>query len=203
MTVAENVGARYRVILPPGFLLFPVRDRTDEQIAQIVRDHYRSLPKDSYGPRIERVAEHILAAARPARAAAVIDLILPMGVAWRAPVSVATALSIAPGGSSSLWAGLPGESVKTLAGPAVRQETDHPIEPDDAPDEIIRRRTVQFSWVAPGTDRLLTAVSTVSAAADADLEPLVEGLVELSDLMMTTLRWDAAESAHPENQERT
>jgi hypothetical protein len=182
---------RYRVVLPPGFLLFPVRDLDDAQLAQLVRDHYRSLPRDTFGPRIESVAEQIVAVARPARSASVIDLILPMGVPWRAPVSVAIALSLSAPGAASFDDDVAGERIDTEAGVAMRDETSHPID-DARPDEIVRRRTVQFTWAVPGTTQLLTAVSTVSAAADPELEPLVEGLVELSDLMMTTLRWDTA-----------
>lgn len=186
----------YRLILPPGFLLFPVRDRSDEEIVQLVRDHYRSLPRDSFAPRIDRVAEQILSIARPARAAAVIDLIVPMGVPWRAPVSVGTALSVTAPAASSEWEALPGAHLDTHAGPAVREAITHPIAA--VPEEITRRRTVQFTWRIPGDDRLLVAVSTVSAAGDPELEPLVDALVELSDLILTTMRWADAPSPAPE-----
>ena len=36
---APPVAPRYRVVLPPGFLLLPVQDATDDEIAQTVRDH--------------------------------------------------------------------------------------------------------------------------------------------------------------------
>lgn len=195
MTPPPAAPPRYRLILPPGFLLFPVRDRTDAEISQMVHEHYRSLPRDSFGPRIDRVAEQILSVARPARDSAVVDLIVPMGVPWRAPVSVATALSVTVPASAAEWEGLAGERVDTQAGPAVREETSHPA-PSDA-DDISRRRTVQFTWRIPEDDRLLVAVSTVSAAGDPELDPLVDGLVELSDLMMTTMRWDDPASSTP------
>lgn len=182
MTRAEP---RYRVVLPPGFLLFGVRDRSDDEIAAMVRDYYRSLPRDSFGPRIDRVADQLLSIARPARDAQVVDLIVPMGVPWRAPVSIATALSVSAAGAA--WEGLSGDMIDTQAGPAVREEVAHPAE---GVDEITRRRTVRFTWRIPGDDRLLTAVSTVSAAGDPALDPLIDGLVELGDLILTTMRWD-------------
>ena len=77
---APPVAPRYRVVLPPGFLLLPVQDATDDEIAQTVRDHYRALPRDTYGPRIDRVAAQLVASAHLARDARVLDLILPMGV---------------------------------------------------------------------------------------------------------------------------
>ena len=82
----EIAPPRYRLVLPPGFLLIPVAHSTDDDIADLVRRHYRDLPRDSYGPQIDRTAAQLVASARSAREAGVLDLIVPMGVPWRAPV---------------------------------------------------------------------------------------------------------------------
>lgn len=179
---------RYRLVLPPGFVLFPVRDKTDDEIAAIVREHYRSLPRDSFGPRIDRVAEQILEIVRPAREAKVLDLVVPMGVPWRAPISLGIALTVAAPGAGA-WGGLPGERVETEAGPAVRTTERFPAAED--PREITRLAGTQYVWRVPGDDaRLLMGVHTISGAGDPDLEPVVEALQELSDLILETMRWD-------------
>ncbi|HEX5857517.1 MAG TPA: hypothetical protein VFY91_05350 [Microbacterium sp.] len=181
---------RYRLVLPPGFVLFPVRDRTDDEIAAMVREHYRSLPRDSFGPRIDRVAEQILEIVRPAREAQVLDLVVPMGVPWRAPVSLGIALSVAsPSSGAGAWDSLPGERLETEAGPAVRTTERFPSAED--PREITRLAGTQYVWRVPGDDaRLLLGVHTISGAGDPDLQPVVEALQELSDLILETMRWD-------------
>ena len=45
-TVNEIAPPRYRLVLPPGFLLIPVAHSTDDEIADLVRRHYRDLPRD-------------------------------------------------------------------------------------------------------------------------------------------------------------
>jgi hypothetical protein len=180
---------RYRVVLPPGFLLFPVRDKTDDEIAEMVRAHYRGLPRDTFGPRIERVADQILGAVRTARDARVLDLIVPMGVPWRAPVSLGIALSVAAPDAGATWEGLEGERVETDAGAAVRRRDRY--EPSDDPEQIMPLARSRFAWRIPGDrDRLLAGVCTVSGASDPELLPLVDALVELGELMLQTIRWE-------------
>lgn len=183
MTAAATTP-RYRMVLPPGFLLFPVRDATDDEIAQIVRDHYGALPRDTYGPRIDRAAAQLVASARLARDSQVLDLILPMGVPWRAPVSLAIAISIAPGAPE---ASEDAEVVATEAGTATR--TLARFAPPADPDELAPLARVRFAWEVPGGDRTLLAVCTVSGKGDDELAPLIDGLLELGDLMLRTIRW--------------
>jgi hypothetical protein len=192
---------RYRLVLPPGFVLFPVRDKSDDEIAAMVREHYRSLPRDSFGPRIDRVAEQILQIVRPAREAKVLDLVVPMGVPWRAPVSLGIALSVAtPATGAGAWESLEGERVETQAGPAVRTTERFPAPADTR--EIARLAGTQYVWRVPGDDaRLLMGVHTISGAGDPELEPVVQALQQLSDLILETMRWDDAdgtELAHAE-----
>ena len=192
MTVAAP--PRYRLVLPPGFVLYPVRDKTDAEIAAMVRAHYRSLPRDSYGPRIDRAADQLLAVVRPAREASVIDLVVPMGVPWRAPVSMGIALSVVspPAPADEAWAATAGDRVETQAGPAAR-EARYDTPPAD-PAELGRLATVQYTWRIPGDEsRLLTAVYTISGSSDPELAPIAAALEELCDLILESLRWDPVE----------
>ena len=87
------------------------------------------------------------------------------------------------------WGGLPGERVETEAGQAVRTTERFPAAED--PREITRLAGTQYVWRVPGDDaRLLMGVHTISGAGDPDLEPVVEALQELSDLILETMRWD-------------
>lgn len=190
---APPVAPRYRVVLPPGFLLLPVQDATDDEIAQTVRDLYRALPRDTYGPRIDRVAAQLVASAHLARDARVLDLILPMGVPWRAPVSLAIAISVAADTRDPAAPGAPGrDRIDTEAGPAVR-ELERFTAPAD-PDELAPLVRLRFTWQVPGSDRALFAVCTVSGKGDPELTPLTDGLVELGDLILRTIRWTDDES---------
>lgn len=187
----EIAPPRYRLVLPPGFLLIPVGHSTDDEITALVRRHYRDLPRDSYGPQIDRTAAQLVAAARSAREAGVLDLIVPMGVPWRAPVSLAIAISTGtapavddPEPSASEIS----ETVTTSAGEAVRA-TERFAVPTKA-DEMAPLMRVRFRWPIPDSDRHLLAVCTISGTVDPELAPIVDALAELGDLLLQTLRWD-------------
>ncbi len=192
-TVDEIAPPSYRLILPPGFLLIPVARSTDDDIADLVRKHYRDLPRDSYGPQIDRTAAQLVASARSARDAGVLDLIVPMGVPWRAPVSLAIAISTGPApvpavGDAEPSASEVSETVSTSAGEAVRA-TERFALPENA-DEMAPLMRMRFQWPIPDSDRELLAVCTISGKADPELAPIVDGLAELGDLLLRTLRWD-------------
>lgn len=187
----EIAPPRYRLVLPPGFLLIPVAHSTDDDITALVRRHYRDLPRDSYGPQIDRTAAQLVAAARSAREAGVLDLIVPMGVLWRAPVSLAIAISTGtapavddPEPSASEIS----ETVTTSAGEAVRA-TERFAVPTRA-DEMAPLMRVRFRWPIPDSDRQLVAICTISGTVDPELAPIVDALAELGDLLLQTLRWD-------------
>ncbi|WP_232783974.1 MULTISPECIES: hypothetical protein [Microbacterium] len=191
-TVTEIAPPRYRLVLPPGFLLIPVARSTDAEIADLVRRHYRDLPRDSYGPQIDRTAAQLVASARSARNAGVLDLIVPMGVPWRAPVSLAIAISTGPAPTTpedeEASASEVRESVTTSAGQAERETARFAAPADTA--EMAPLLRLRFAWPIPGTDRRLRAVCTVSGTADPQLAPIVDALAELGDLLLRTLRWD-------------
>lgn len=187
----EIAPPRYRLVLPPGFLLIAVARSTDEEIADLVHRHYRNLPRDSYGPQVTRTAAQLVASARSARDAGVLDLVVPMGVPWRAPVSLAIAISTGPaptGDSAESSASEVSENVITSAGEAVRV-TEKFAAPESA-DKMVPLVRMRLEWPIPASDRQLLAVCTISGRADPELAPIVDGLVELGDLLLRTLRWD-------------
>lgn len=188
----EIAPPRYRLVLPPGFLLIPVARSTDDDVADLVRRHYRDLPRDSYGPQIDRTAAQVVAAAHSAREAGVLDLVVPMGVPWRAPASLAIAISTGPaptdsddGESSEAEVH---ETVSTSAGEAVLA-TEKFAAPED-PDEMGPLLRMRMRWPIPGDDRRLLAVCTISGKADEHLAPIIDALAELGELLLRTLRWD-------------
>lgn len=188
----EIAPPRYRLVLPPGFLLIPVAHSTDDEIADLVRRHYRDLPRDSYGPQIERTAAQLVASARSAREAGVLDLVVPMGVPWRAPVSLAIAISTAAAPGAADPESSASESTEivttTTAGEAVRA-TERFTAPATA-DEMAPLLRMRFRWSIPDAERQLLAVCTISGTVDPELAPIADALAELGDLLLRTLRWD-------------
>ena len=175
----------YRVVVPPGWILLPVRDRSDAEIRSMIVDRYRDLPRDSAGPHVERLADAVVSAARTARSAQVVDILLPLGTPWRAPASASIALAVATG-----TAELPGTPVETEAGTAWREELPTGADGSD----ISTRRRITYQWHLPGGHGgFLIGTASIVAPGDEALLPIVDALADLCEAILATIRWDTEE----------
>ncbi|MCR2813178.1 hypothetical protein NQ166_11725 [Microbacterium sp. zg.Y1090] len=175
---AAAAGVSYRVVLPPGWLLLPVRDCSDDELRRLITDQYAHLPRDSAGPYIGRLADAVVDGARQARRLDVIDILLPLGTPWQAPVS--TSIAIAVGRDDD--AGLAGEVVETAAGDAWRVQLERP-------DQALRR--VEYVWRVPDAAGMLLAASfSIVGDDEPELQPIVDALTGLCDAIVATVRWD-------------
>lgn len=186
----------YRMVLPPGWLLLPVRDRSDDELRRLIVDQYADLPRDSAGPLISRLADAVVAGLGDAREADVVDVVLPLGAPWSSAVSASIALAVAAGDPSDEDAdGDTGEEIDTDAGPASRVVTERPR-------SALRR--VEYTWTIPSVERaLLIATFSIVGDADPQVQPLVDALTELCDAILSTLRWERDGAADPEPAEET
>lgn len=175
----------YRVVVPPGWILLPVRDRTDAELRELIAERYRDLPRDSAGPLVSRLADAVVDAARTARTAEVVDILLPLGTPWRVPVSASIALAVGTGEADPT-----GEPIETEAGPAWREE------PPITGSEIDRsaRRRITYQWRIPDLEGgLLIGTATVVGDHDAELVPIVDGVADLCEAILATVRWSTEE----------
>ncbi|MCK0117276.1 hypothetical protein MWU57_09540 [Isoptericola sp. S6320L] len=182
----------YALILPPGFVLIPAQGDVEADVRAVVRRHYGTRLDDRTRGRIRRLERSLVATVRSARERGVVDVVLPLGVPWRAPVSLALAFAPAgPGGAPDADA----TTVVTRAGEARRQVVEHhdaPAPDVDLPGESPGGavRTVHHVWTPPVPGAaVLVGTFTISGAPDPELTPLVDELTELGDTMMASLRW--------------
>lgn len=176
-----TAGTSYRIVVPPGWILLPVRDRSDDELRAAILERYRDLPRDSAGPLIARLADAVIDAARRARDAGAVDIVMPLGTPWRVPVSASIALAIGTDATTPS-----GAVVETEAGPAWR---DTP--PSDS--EATRRR-IGYTWRIPDTvDGLLFATASVVGGDDPELAPVVDALADLCEAILATVRWTKGE----------
>ncbi|WP_448256550.1 hypothetical protein [Microbacterium aurum] len=184
---AARVG--YRITLPPGWLLLPVRDRTDEELHALIVGQYRDLPRDSAMPLVSRLADAVVTAAHTAREVDVIDIVLPLGAAWGSAVSTSIALAVGQDDPPT-----DGEPVETNAGIATRTQADR------APNAL---RRVEYVWQIPpeGTELLVASFSIVGDE-DPELAPLVDALTGLCDTILATIRWETDDREPEAGEER-
>lgn len=179
-------GISYRLVLPPGWLLLPVRDRSDDELRRLITDQYAHLPRDSAGPYIGRLADAVVDGARQARELDVIDILLPLGAPWRAPVSTSIAVAVGRDRAEP-----EGDIVDTSAGDAWRRLIERP-------GQALRR--VEYVWRVPdAADTLLVASFSIVGADDPELQPIIDALTGLCDAILSTVRWERDDVAAPED----
>lgn len=202
---AAEVGSStvgYRLILPPTWVMIPLREGTDAAIEAIVARQFDSLPRDKYGPNRRRLTEMLQGVAEKARKEGGLDLVFPIAQPWRVPVSAGIVMSErynlapSPDAAADLFREMANASgatqVDTNAGPAIRELTDHDPDADDADRRgLVRLRTVQHTWPVPERPGgFLIGTLSISGEANDDYAPVTEALTTLGDVMMQALTWD-------------
>ncbi|GAB2466531.1 hypothetical protein [Xylanimonas ulmi] len=189
---------RYRVVLPPTWVLVPVREGAEQAIRRQVDALFDPKKRDltvrarrTMRLTLERIAAH-------ARESGGLDLLLPASVPWPMPLSagVVTSVHEAP---PDLTVGAP---MPTFAGQARREITELIDLPDPAgspepsmeevADEPVRQlRRVIYTWPVPErAGQTFLASLVVCGQAVPAYRPLTEAMTTLVDTMLSTLTWE-------------
>lgn len=195
---AESIPS-YALILPPGFVLIPAQGDVEANVRAVVGRHYEGRLDDRNRGQVRRLQRSLVESVESARDRGVLDVVLPLGVPWRAPVSLSLAFAPArPDGGPVTASG--STTVTTRAGEARREIVDHEgvdpftVEgtgPEDAGGGALR--TVHHVWMPPREGiQALVGTFTISGSPDPELSPLVDQLTELGDTMMASVRWRSA-----------
>lgn len=182
--------------------MLPVGEGADKAIDAFLDGRFADAPRDSSAPLKARLRNALRVLAKDAERVGGIDMIMPIGTPWNAPMSAGIVLSVAgtraPAGESAaelldaLAVGSPGSiKVETNAGSAVREQIEI-SRGDVEADAIVPMRTVHHNWPIPAQPgRFLIGSLTVSGSGDPELEPLIDALTGLYDAMMGSLEWTA------------
>lgn len=191
----------YTLVLPPGFVLIPVQGDTRSHVETVVRGFYGKIADDRMRGRVRMLERSLVQVATQAKDKGVVDLVLPLGVPWQAPVSLSC--TFAPALLTGPAVGPGATEVTTRAGQAMREVVAHragaPL-PDldgldlpggsgaDSSNGPIR--TVHHVWEPPVPDvGRLIGTFTIAGSDDPELAPLVDALTELGDTIMSSLAW--------------
>ncbi|GAB2679850.1 hypothetical protein [Thalassiella azotivora] len=197
--MSDAPATGYRLVLPPGWVRFPVRDEgTAAEIDRILVEAAEGAPRDRVAPHLARAREQAAQMVARARAAGALDLYAPIrGVGGRpVPASFVVQDHVLPlpgdqtapdpaTAAAGLASRTPDAEVLTLrAGVAVRSRTRH-----DGPEEGTTAHRVEYHLPVPGDDvRWVSVVFTTVGLQDDEATP--DLFVDLFDALMTTWRWE-------------
>ncbi|WP_275002152.1 hypothetical protein [Promicromonospora iranensis] len=191
----------YTLVLPPGFVLVPVQGDTKANVATVLRGFYGKIADDRMRGRVRMLERSLVHVATQAKDKGVVDLVLPLGVPWQAPVSLSC--TFAPALLTGPAVGPDATEVTTRAGQAMREVVLHEADaqlPDldgldlpggsGADSSNSPLRTVHHVWEPPVPDvGRLIGTFTIAGSDDPELAPLVDALTELGDTIMSSLAW--------------
>lgn len=192
-------AAGYSLVLPPGWRKIPLRTDTEKAIRAAAREAFAEMsydaPPDSVGPRRLELERHLTQTARHARGKGGVDLYLPVGPVYQAPVGasfVVSELYLGPADPASVAAAIAGEddswqpiTLDSTGGLRV-ERTAQP-----APAEGVGAGSRHVDYVVPVPGRpgrwLVTAFSTLGGG-DPDDE-IARLMTDLFDAIMSTFGW--------------
>lgn len=188
----------YTLVLPPGFVLIPVQGDTQASVRTAVRGFYGTISDDRMRGRVRLLERSLVQVATQAKEKGVVDLVLPLGVPWQAPVSLSC--TFAPALLSGPAAGPSATETATRAGTALREVVERApgaqlprLEDLELPSGAASNhplRTVHHVWEPPVPDvGRLIGTFTIAGSDDPELAPLVDALTELGDTIMASLAW--------------
>ena len=196
MTADAVARGGYRMVLPPGWAMVPLRERTDQVIEATIDTLLTGVPADSRAPRAHRIRTWLTQIADDARRSGGLDLILPIVPQWLQPASVSIIMSSAAAGADVTTAAQLRRTaqnhaavslVDTLAGPALREQLSRP-DPGET-DQPEPAESITYSWV-PRAGRVIVGTLVVTAAGFEGRQTVVDALVELGESMLSSVRFD-------------
>jgi len=189
----------YSVILPPDWRQIPLRAGTDRAIRGVVKEAFAALPRaappDQVSPHRLRLERRLTQMAREARGRGGIDLYLPAGPVYGAPLAasfIVSELSLGTADPAGIVAIL--EAGDNAAKPAavdgadgLRAERTAGPSPDRAAD--FASRLVDYVLPVPGRPGRWLAVAFSTLGGGSPDDDIAGLLTELFDAIMSTFRW--------------
>ena len=196
---AVRSAASYSIVLPPGWRRIPLRTGTEKAIRGVVREAVASLPRDAppdkVGPHRLELERRLTSMAQRARGKGGIDLYVPVGPVYRAPVAASflvSELSLGPAGPASVAASMAAEDDTwqpvTLDGAdGLRVERTAGPAPGDGVEFASRR--VDYVLPVPGRPGCWLAISFSTLGGGDPDDEIARLLTELFDAIMSTFGW--------------
>lgn len=185
---------RYHLILPPGWVLLPVRD----EAGKAIKDHVESLfdpgqrDRTAHARRALRTSLEEIASS--ARESGGVDLIMPLSMPWPMPLSASivtsqhpTSPDISVGDAFETGAGIARRELQDVT---AAEEANQGPAPDDTSAPVVPLRRVTYQWAVPDRAETFLASMAVSGQDLPEHRPLVDAITTLVDTIMSTLTWD-------------
>jgi hypothetical protein len=195
----DRAATGYSVVLPPGWRKIPLRTGTEKAIRAVVREAFAALPRDAppdtVGPHRLQLERTLARTVRDARGKGGIDLYLPAGPVYGAPLAasfIVSELSLEPADPASVAAmleaeddamnavtmdGASGLRVERMAGPSPEHDVD------------FASRRVDYLLPVPGRGGRWLAVAFSTLGGGNPEDDIAILLAELFDAVMSTFRW--------------
>jgi hypothetical protein len=190
----------YSLVLPPGWRRIPLRAGTQKAIRAAVKEALATVPRDApqdrIGPQRLELERRLQAVTQQARSKGGIDIYLPVGPVYAAPVAASFLVS-----ELSLKAAAPPAVVAWIAS---EDDTWQPVPVDGADGLRVERavaadpaddsqpgsRRVDYVVPVPGRPGswLVAAFSTLGGGSPHD--ELAQLLTDLFDAIMITFSWE-------------
>jgi hypothetical protein len=189
----------YSVVLPPGWRKIPLRTGTDKAIRAVIREAFATLPRDAppdkVGPHRLQLERTLTRTARAARGKGGIDLYLPAGPVYGAPLAasfIVSELSLGPADPAGVAAMLEVaddamEAVTVNGSDGLRAERTAGPSPEHDVDFASRR--VDYILPVPGRGGRWLAVAFSTLGGGSPEDDIAILLAELFDAVMSTFRW--------------
>lgn len=187
---------RYRIVLPAGWSLLPVREGTESAIEATVDTLLTTVPHDSRAAKAHFLRSALTDLADEARAAGGLDLVIPLAQPWALPTSVSIVMSIVAVGrgvrnveqfAARNDASAVTAVVETNGGPALREQRDAAVPTAERADQV---RAVTYTWIAPGGVALMGTASITSTTYEG-YEQIVDAMTDLVDTVLSSVSFDA------------
>lgn len=188
-------SSHYRIVLPAGWSMIPVREGTDEAIGATIDTLLTGVPRDSRPAREHILRESLTSLADEARRAGGLDLIIPLVQPWVVPASVSILMSATGVGpdtrdvaefASLSSANTAHDVVDTFGGKSLREQRDEQAPTADAASCA---RTITYTWL-PERGIAIMATASITATWFEGYEQIVDALTELTDSILTTVKWE-------------
>lgn len=196
----SNAATGYSIILPPGWVRIPLRSGTDRAVRAAARRALTVLPPGTTSDKVARqrleMERSLRAAATTARSKGGIDIYLPVGLAYDAPVAASflvSELSIGPA-SPELIAKLllaeddPWTAVTLDSTAGLRTERATAPQPGDGAE--LAYRNVNYVLPVPGRPGRWVMIAFSTPGAGNPDDELSKLLTDLFDATMATFRWE-------------
>jgi hypothetical protein len=189
----------YSVVLPPGWRKIPLRTGTEKAIRAVIREAFATLPRDAppdkVGPHRLQLERMLTRMVRDARSKGGIDLYLPAGPVYGAPLAasfIVSELSLGPADPASVAAMLEAaddamEAVTVNGADGLRAERTAGPSPEHDVDFASRR--VDYILPVPGRPSRWLAVAFSTLGGGSPEDDIAILLAELFDAVMSTFRW--------------